>query len=134
MKLGFTGTQRGMTELQKTLVKELIKAWAPTELHHGDCIGADATASTFAELAGIRIIKHPPLNTSKQANMPYDESRPAQDYLVRNKNIVNETLQLLATPGEETEQLRSGTWSTIRYARKLGRKITIVFPSGRIVE
>jgi hypothetical protein len=57
----------------------------------------------------------------------------AKPYLSRNKDIVLETELLIATPGEEEEQIRSGTWSTVRYARSLKRMINIVLPDGRVI-
>jgi len=43
---------------------------------------------------------------------------------------VDETEWLWAIPGEFKEVLRSGTWSTIRYARKKGKKVLIIWPDG----
>jgi hypothetical protein len=57
---------------------------------------------------------------------------PAKPYLVRNHEIVDDSQVLIAAPKEFTEQLRSGTWATIRYARKIGRTVRIVFPDGSI--
>ena len=54
-----------------------------------------------------------------------------KDYLERNHDIVDETDMLIATPGEEQEVQRSGTWATIRYARKQKRTILTIYPSGR---
>jgi hypothetical protein len=53
--------------------------------------------------------------------------------LVRNEVIERETGLLLAAPGEVIEQHRSGTWSTVRFARKMGRAIWIVRPDGTII-
>ncbi len=44
MKVGFTGTRKGMTEFQKTEVRRLLTEYMhgrDMEAHHGDCIGAD---------------------------------------------------------------------------------------------
>ena len=35
---------------------------------------------------------------------------------------------LIGMPKSEFEELRSGTWATIRYAKKIGIKVMIIFP------
>jgi len=42
--------------------------------------------------------------------------------------IVRETSLLIAAPAMEIEALRSGTWSTVRYALRLGRPIQLLTP------
>lgn len=133
MRTGFTGTQRGMTAQQKVAVKRLFLTTKPCEFHHGDCIGADADAhSIFRQLRCGKVILHPPVYASKRAFCKADVSLSPLPYLDRNKEIVINTDILIATPGETEEQLRSGTWSTIRFARKKGHPICIVFPDGTV--
>jgi hypothetical protein len=43
---------------------------------------------------------------------------------------VDATGWLLAAPRTKTEEQRSGTWATIRYARKLGRQVCLLWPDG----
>lgn len=131
MNVGFTGTQRGMTPQQYQTVWELLYERSG-EFHEGDCIGADAQAAFLAREASFRIVCHPPINESKRAFFPADETWPAAPYLDRNKTIVNRSREMIATPGEVEEQLRSGTWSTIRYAKRLGCPLSIVFPDGSV--
>jgi hypothetical protein len=95
---------------------------------HGDCIGADAEASKIAKKLGYKIILHPPINSNKRAWSDYDEARPVKEYLVRNHDIVDETQFLIATPKSEIEEVRSGTWATIRYAKDRYRNIIIIYP------
>jgi len=138
IRLGFTGTQRGMTPEQKHSFESLIGEQMPIEFHHGDCIGADSDAHDIVEtLDESLIIIHPPSNDSKRAykqgRNPLNYTHPAKPYLDRNKDIVEATDSLIACPGEGSEQLRSGTWSTVRYARKLRRPIYVILPDGRIV-
>lgn len=45
-----------------------------------------------------------------------------QNYLQRNKDIVNNCKYLIACPYSNKEQFSSGVWSTIRYAKKLIKK------------
>lgn len=118
-----------MTLAQKQVLIDILEG---TELHHGDCIGADAEAHDIAYVCGLTTVAHPPENPAKRAFKRANFINTELPYLDRNKRIVNRTCELIATPGEFKEQVRSGTWSTIRYARKLGRKITIIFPDGAV--
>lgn len=133
MQVGFTGTQRGMTEAQWATLWHLLVARAPGDFHEGDCIGSDAQAAHGARLAGFRIIGHPPGNPTKRAHFSADEWRKPLPYLVRNHNIVDASEEMLATPSEFEEQLRSGAWTTIRYARKVGRRVAVILPDGRLL-
>jgi hypothetical protein len=127
-KIGFTGTQRGMTEIQAETISNYFGDGV--EFHHGDCTGADEQAHRLAKAAGCLIIIHPPINPNKRAFCIADNILPQKDYLDRNHDIVDATELLLATPGEQEEQLRSGTWATIRYARKWKKPTIIIYPNG----
>lgn len=135
MNVGFTGTQRGMTDAQKKSVRETLVYLGGGEFHHGDCIGADSDAHNIADECGYGIILHPPSNPYKRAwrEVPRHMMRPELPYITRNHNIVNATEWLIATPGEPDEQLRSGTWSTVRYAKRMRRKIALVLPDGTVL-
>lgn len=126
MKVGFTGTQIGMSERQKVALRaELAKA---TEFHHGDCVGADAEADQIARELGTKIHIHPPINPSKRAFCYRlgDVIWPEDEYLARNHDIVNATRELIAAPKSDREELRSGTWATIRYASRMGKVVRIL--------
>lgn len=128
MKIGFTGTRAGMTPLQMNRVKILLIGG--TELHDGDCIGADSQAFFLAKSQGLRTVCHPPLKSAKRAFNVHDETRPPYEYLTRNHHIVGETRLLIVAPRDMEEQLKSGTWATYRYAKKLRAPRIIVFPDG----
>jgi hypothetical protein len=139
MKIGFTGTRKGMTQEQVKSVSVFfirLKRFGRTveEIHIGDCIGADANfydlAVEFFPLA--KKIGHIPKSDQYRAFLKYDEVKPADNFLERNRHIVNSSDCLLATPGESEEILRSGTWSTIRFARRRRKHTTILFPDGTI--
>ena len=132
MKLGFTGTQFGMTAEQLEKFKQLIAELQPKEFHHGDCVGADAEAHQLIVNTGCKIIIHPPKNETKRAFCGSDTIRKPKDYLVRNHDIVDETEVTIATPREHTEQMRSGTWATVRYCSKSGKKVYIILPDGQV--
>ena len=136
--VGFTGTQQGMTAFQikavTRLLRELHTPFDYGEFHHGDCVGADVQANDIAANHNFTIIIHPPTNTVKQAyTSDAEKTMPRKDYLVRNHDIVDASDVLIATPKENTEQLRSGTWATVRYARKCGKPVYIVLPDGGVV-
>lgn len=130
MKLGFSGTQRGMTQVQLTAVAAELRRLQPVELHHGCCVGSDAQANDLARHLKILTIGHPPTNRDRMAiGLELDVEWNPRPYLDRNRDIVFTTERLLAAPrGEEVK--RSGTWATVRYARELGRVITICWPDG----
>jgi len=133
MKIGFTGTRQGMSIRQFGVLRTEFAKRA-TEFHHGDCIGSDAQAhEVMRQHSYAKIVLHPPASTSLRAHCPgAHESRMPTPYLSRNRAIVDETEMLIATPAEFTEQQRSGTWSTIRYARSVGKKMVIIFPDGTV--
>lgn len=128
MNVGFTGTQIGMSQHQKEQFVVLLMDLQPTEFHHGDCIGADDDAHAIVKefFPDVKIHIHPPSNTQKQAFNSGDIHNVPKPYLDRNKDIVSETHVLIGVPKEDEEQLRSGTWSTIRYAKKLKREVYIL--------
>lgn len=130
--LGFTGTQEGITQEQFDVLYALMRDF--DWLHHGDCIGADASADGLANLLGLKKCIHPPTNPSKRAFCrDAHEWMPQKPYLDRNHDIVGHCELLVACPKEERgETLRSGTWATVRYARKIGRPVQIIRPSGML--
>ena len=130
MIAGFTGTQIGMTDKQKETFKKLIEKC--DELHHGDCVGADSDAHNIAKELGKRVHIHPPINSSKRAFNDGDILNNPKEYLDRNHDIVDSSDFLIATPKGMNEELRSGTWATIRYARKRNKKVVIIYPNGRM--
>jgi len=134
MKIGFTSTQEGMTKDQRIWLNTFINDFKPVEFHHGDCIGSDSEAHELVKLIypECKIIIHPPLNKSKRAFNEGTQILKEKKYLERNKNIVNLTDILIGTPKENEEILRSGTWSTIRFAKKRNKSFHIILPNGKI--
>ena len=132
MRVGITATRLGASPAQlATLVRLLVELGA-TELPEGDCLGGDDQSVDVARSLGIRVVGHPPENPSARAFREVDEERPQRPYLVRNRDIVDETGVLIAMPYQTQEQLRSGTWSTVRYARRLGRRVIIIGRDGEV--
>ena len=134
VSVGFTGTQKGMTSLQRRGVAQLLSTLKPSAFHHGDCEGADEEAHVLADAEMIPIIIHPPTNSTKRAfchehdNVSSVEVLEEFGYLVRNRHIVDDSDVLIATPRTMFEEQRSGTWATIRYARKCRKIVYIIWP------
>lgn len=137
-KLGFTGTQHGMTDIQAQIVFDemMLLGQVPedvvTEAHHGCCVGADEQFHEMLAYMPMEMVVHghPPLITTKMAKgLICDVMHEPLEYLVRNRVIVDAVDTLFAAPQGE-EELRSGTWSTVRYARRKGINIRIIMPNG----
>ncbi len=135
LHVGFTGTRRGMTLRKKAAVREHFDNNDHiVYLHHGDCIGADAEAHAEALYFGIRIWTHPPKDQKYRARVSsVMHQEPLKTYLKRNHDIVDSTTYLIATPSGFTEVRRSGTWATVRYARKQGKEVVIIYLDGKEV-
>lgn len=137
LRLSFTGTSRPVSSHQLQSLRQLFRHFntlSPrVELHHGDCINADAEAHAIAEQLQWRIVIHPPSNPKKRAYCQSPYIRPPGEYMARNRDIVNEgSTALVACPLGLQEELRSGTWAAVRYGRKCRRPIYFVWPTGKV--
>lgn len=144
MNVGFTGTREGMTGWQEahlafTLqVIQVADSHTETEFfpqfHHGDCVGADAEADKIVRgIGGFWRIIHPPIEEYHRAHCPVTVDSTLlepEEYLVRNKDIVDQTDWLIAAPKTKKRFVRSGTWSTVRYAESQGKRVLILHRDG----
>lgn len=139
--LGFTGSQHGMSLRTKqsfitvisSLAQENVFRSDVTAFRHGDCIGADVEASGIAAYWNYLVHAHPCFIEKKRAFSPYNDIIHAPKHpLERNRDIVDLSAIMIATPYTMQEVIRSGTWTTIRYARKLERELCIIFPDGSV--
>jgi hypothetical protein len=130
--LGFTGTRMGLTMKQRRTLEEFTRQNKIHVLHHGDCIGSDhAMHEIVRRIQPLALITiHPPSIARMRAYCDADTLRPELPYLQRNKNIVDNCDILIACPRENLATPRSGTWSAVRYAQKIGRKLFIIAPNG----
>jgi len=129
-RVGFTGTRNGMTEIQHDAIRACLAfAFIPgAEFHHGGCEGADEEAAYSAVSLGYRVIAHPgPYGTVSKYS---DVVMPRKPFMDRNQDIVSIATELYAAPVEIAGQLRSGTWETIRRARRRGVFTYIVAANG----
>lgn len=146
IRVGFTGTREGLTDAQKHafgtwLYEKCFYGTRMTEFHHGCCVGADALAARIvAEEAPMpfpAIHAHPsdlpPVWCDPNAMSVSSVQHQPKSPLERNRDIVAACDVLLACP-KGPEELRSGTWATIRYARQVKRRIVIFWPDGTLTE
>jgi len=131
MIIGFTGTQKGMTNEQKYHVSDYLETLKPKRVHHGECVGADAEFHRMCQIKGIDISGHPPTIKKKQAKLDgYFLQFSPKPYLDRNHDIVDDCDFLLACPKEQREVVRSGTWATVRYAIHAKKRVVVILPDG----
>jgi hypothetical protein len=143
LAVGITGTVEGSTTRQLVVLNEVLRSFTFLELHHGDAVGVDAESHGLVRRIQFqlgdsasrpRIVLHPPVKNGKRAFcQDADEEREPFEYLERDQNIVDEIDVLIAVPKDAEEQLRSGTWATVRYARK--RKTVLIIrinPDGTV--
>lgn len=131
--VGFTGTQRGMTNEQCIAVHELVERLKPVMVHHGGCVGADIDFDEICFRLQIDCTIHPSDIKRMQGMWHYptylrDEHPP----LERNHHIVDESSVLIAAPKSKREEVRSGTWSTVRYALRSKKPVVIVHNNGGV--
>ena len=136
MILGFTGTRKGCTPPQLAALRSFLGLYRPGVLLHGGAVGADAEAHYLGLDAGWRIEVYPAYDNEVWllGLMPWGVVYPARPPLDRNMIIAHRGERLVACPHEAEEQKHGGTWMTVRLARRQGRLVTLILPSGEIKE
>lgn len=134
--VGFTGTRDGMTEAQERGVEGVLRRLGAQLVVHGDCVGADEQFHRIAQRLGIKVRIRPSIYENLRAfcGGTEDDIRPPMEPLTRNKYIVSDTEALIATPKTAEEKVRSGTWSTVRRARKMRSPVFLVLPDGEVID
>jgi hypothetical protein len=150
--VSFTGTQDGMTIQQNGAILRILELYLSgrddpkdVEVHHGDCVGADQEFHDIAHSLGCHTVSHPASKGDgywgwdskphkKRAFCQVDEIKMPRPPLIRNKDMVDICDVLLATPKTKIEIMRSGTWATVRYARKKVKYHIIIWPNGSIID
>lgn len=133
---GFTGTRYGMTPAQIAAFIRLVRTrfGDAGEFHHGCCRGADSEAVDVVHVRcpKFRIVAYPGDvrgMVCPTALALSQDAYPAAPCLERNRAIVDACERLIACP-YGPEETRSGTWATIRYARRALRPLLIVYGDG----
>lgn len=142
MILGFTGTRDGMSGAQLRAVTKLVNELKPDLVVHGDCRGADTDFHRICINArgGFTVSDRPPRikiwpsnSYTRAYNDGADVVMPAKPPLERDMDIARECDKLIATPKEFEEVWRSGTWTTRRYAIRLGKIVYTILPDGKLI-
>ena len=133
---GFTGTRAGMTERQKDNSRAALMLGKPAIIRHGAAFGSDREFhAIWREELPDRFADVWPAD-SKSAKLFDDQDNvavnPVMPPLDRNVEIVKRSKFIIATPHTEQEEQRSGTWSTIRHARRLKVPVLILWPRGNM--
>ncbi len=129
--IGITGTSRGMVRSQMDAFTKFLEDHPEiVSMSHGDCVGADKQCHYLLRHVNptVEIVIHPPIQDRLRAYCQGDIILPKKDYLVRNHDIVDNIDLLLVFPRERQEQVRSGTWATYRYAKKIGKEYKVILP------
>jgi len=132
--IGFTGNRYGITKKQKIAIKNILAEYENMTVMHGDCVGAD---SDFHDICvkyrknnpdkKLTIHIFPPTDNKHRAFKNGDLIMKQKPYLRRNDDILKNSDILIACPiDKDNEILRSGTWSTIRKARKQNKIIHLL--------
>lgn len=138
LKIGFTGTRKGMTKDQFSKIRQFLDG-LEFIANHGDCEGGDEDFDVICHDLGAE--RHLFPSTSKTRRFSERErpercimAQAPKEPMARNPDIVNFSEIMLGGPGMMEEELRSGTWATIRYARKIRRPVVIFWPDGSITK
>ena len=137
MILGFTGSRYGMSPQQTRVMQMYIRhflAGNNNEFHQGGCVGCDEQAAEYAHMQGYKIITHPPIIKTLASNKILGTYLPAKPYLERNRDIVDVSDSLIAVPRNNQYEPRSGTWSTIKYARRHQKPIIVLGTNGNVLD
>ena len=133
MKVSFTGTRSGMSAWQKQQLEKffLDHRGEISVFVHGACMGADEEAHAIARKVfgkSLYIAILPSTAKTRVDGLDAQFVGARKLPLERDKDIVNLGADLLiATPKEMHEFPRSGTWATVRYARKKKVRVEILW-------
>jgi len=117
--VGITGTRDGLSQRQRDGVEFLLSnLYIFGGLRHGDAIGVDCQVADIAASLGIWTVAHPPDIDKYRGFHQSTLIMPEKPYRERDMDIVIGSDLLIACPKQSKEIVRSGTWATVRDARK----------------
>jgi len=131
---GFSGTRAGMSHTQYEIIRVCLSIGKPAIVRHGGAHGSDTEFhALWREECPLRFADIWPADQARvklfdgQDHVAMNSVRPP---LTRNEEIVKRSTFLIAAPHSQKEELRSGTWTTVRMARRIHVPVLIVWPNG----
>lgn len=133
---GVTGTKS--FSIPHSQVELIVDEWLETltpmqdRIINGVCTGLDGIVGRRAHLRGFEVHGVVPFDRSrvcpdfKEWCSSWEEMPEGTDYMDRNDQLVAWSDDLTAFPRTSIEELRSGTWATVRRAQKKGIPVTII--------
>ncbi len=128
--IGFTGT-RSVSMVELPRIRQIVEALPEdTYVVTGACVGVDAAIARVARQRGLHVHTIVPADRSRVDPLWRDycitsEEMPSgTTYRDRNARIVELSSRLIGIPSHaehDPESRRSGSWQTIRMARKAGK-------------
>lgn len=138
--IGFTGTT-AVTNLQAVYIDAIIRDLTADRFVSGCANGVDTVAALSAwseHWTAKHLLLVPEAKYHNERLVLYMGKHPDVEvrqvpggYLKRDDAIVKESNELVAFPRTAREILRSGTWATIRRARKAGVPVRLFPLEGR---
>lgn len=148
VSLGITGSRVPLADAQKhslgIMITAIMRITGLKAIHHGCATGTDETSHGIAlTIPGADIYGHPGYGNNKSQPHLMDLRPeeftllyPAKPYRERNKDIVTYSRLILACPlypENDTRSARSGTWQTVRLARRTQKPVILIIPNGGIM-
>ena len=134
---GFTGTRAGMKAFQVLITRRALQQGQPLVFRHGGAFGSDFSAHALCRETNpdglIEVWPADRKRVSLFAGQPSVVIKPLMDPLNRNKEIAKRSEFIIATPHTEKEELRSGTWATIRDAMREAKPVLIIWPASHLI-
>lgn len=138
--IGITASRHGLSDNQHRALTTFLhraRIAGAARFHHGCCAGGDEIGAVIAHNLGYRVIGHPPVKTEWKSMLACgvsDELREPKDYLPRDRAIVDGIGALIGLPNRPEVWRGSGTWYTIKEARRLNKPRLVVLPNGQAIE
>jgi hypothetical protein len=134
--LSFTGIADGLTMPQRRIITNQLIRYDPAQ--HAFAVGGAPGVDIEVALQGLHLGFHvhavlpsaPYHPEGAVACTTHEVVAPgrnaSESYMKRNSRLAEICYCMVAFPATNTERLRSGTWSTVRRARTLGRPVRII--------